>query len=33
VERGGVREEGNLIWYWVRKKTEALRAIRKNGNK
>ena len=21
--------EGNLIWYWVRKKTEALRASRK----
>jgi hypothetical protein len=27
------REEGNLIWYWVRERTEALRASRKNGNR
>jgi hypothetical protein len=24
--------EGKLIWYWVRKRTEALRASKKNGN-
>jgi hypothetical protein len=28
--RGG---EGNMIWYWVREKIEALRASRKNGNR
>jgi hypothetical protein len=28
----GVGVEGNLIWYWMRKRTEALRASRKNGN-
>jgi hypothetical protein len=26
-------EEENLIWYWVRGKTEALKASRKNGNR
>jgi hypothetical protein len=25
--------EGNLIWYWVRERTEAHRACRKNGNR
>ena len=25
--------EGNLIWYWVRKRTEALRASRENLNR
>jgi hypothetical protein len=34
VERGRVGEgEGNLIWYWVRERTEALKASRKNVNK
>ena len=26
-------QEGNLIWYCVKKRTEALRASRKNGNR
>jgi hypothetical protein len=33
VDRRTWGEEGNLIWYWVRQKTEALRTIRKNGNR
>jgi hypothetical protein len=27
------REEGKLSWYWVRERTEALRASRKNENR
>jgi hypothetical protein len=30
---GDAEGEGNLIWYWVREKTEALRASRKNVNR